>query len=64
MSKKRVLKSERGVTLVEKILFGGTPRTRVGTAYVVETARGERRFETRDAASKFFSVQVSLRPRT
>ncbi|HEY1614186.1 MAG TPA: hypothetical protein VGF97_10890 [Rhizomicrobium sp.] len=63
MAKKRVLKAQGEISLVEKILFGGTPRAKIGTAYVVETSRGGREFETRAAATKFFNVQVSLRPR-
>jgi hypothetical protein len=62
MSKKRVLKSERGVTLTESILFGGEPRKKVGVAYTVSSARQPqgRTYETLAAAKKAFSVQVSL----
>jgi hypothetical protein len=62
MAKKRVMKSEGGIAMTEVILFGGEPRTRVGTQYVVTTPRKPegRVFETVDEAAKFFHVQVSL----
>ena len=65
MAKKRVLKSERGITLTESILFGGEPRKRVGTQYVVSTPRKPegKTFEKVDEAAKYFHVQVSLNGR-
>jgi hypothetical protein len=62
MAKKRVMKSDGGIAMTEVILFGGSPRTRVGTQYLVTTPRNPdgRLFETVDEAAKFFHVQVSL----
>lgn len=62
MAKRRVVKSERGVVLEEAILFGGEPRKRVGTQYVVSTPRKPegKAFETVDEAAKYFHVQLSL----
>ncbi len=62
MAKKRVMKSERGVELSEVILFGGQPRARVGTQYVVSTPRRPegKTFATVDEAAKYFHVQLSL----
>lgn len=62
MAKKRVVKSERGVVLTEAILFGGEPRQRVGTQYIVSTPKKPegRTFETVDEAAKYFHVQLSL----
>jgi hypothetical protein len=62
MSKKRVLKTERGVTLSEAILFDGQPRKKVGVTYTVVTKKkpAGRAFEDRAAAKKYFAVQVSL----
>ena len=62
MAKKRIMKSERGVVLTEAILFGGQPRKRIGTQYVVSTPKKPegRIFETIDAAAKYFHVQLSL----
>ena len=65
MAKKRIMKSERGIAMTEVILFGGEPRARVGTQYVVSTPRKPegRAFETVDEAAKYFHVQVSLSSR-
>lgn len=62
MAKKRVLKSERGVTLSEAILFGGQPRQKVGVSYTVTTKTKPegRRFADLGAAKKYFAVQLSL----
>ena len=62
MAKKRTVKSERGVTMTEAILFGGEPRKRVGTQYVVSTPRKPegKVFDKVDDAAKYFHVQVSL----
>jgi hypothetical protein len=62
MSKKRVLKTERGVTLSQSILFGGEPRKQVGVVYKVTTKRNPkgRDFTTIDEAKKYFAVQLSL----
>jgi len=62
MAKRRVVKSERGVVLTEAILFGGEPRKRIGTQYVVSTPRKPegKAFETVDEAAKYFHVQLSL----
>lgn len=66
MARKRVRMSQNGVTLTEAVLFGGTPRVRVGVTYIVQTPKlpEGRKFETLDAAKRYFSVQVSLRPRS
>jgi hypothetical protein len=65
MSRKRVRLSKNGINLIEVVLFGGTPRVRVGVNYLVQTPRQPegRSFETLDAAKRFFNVQVGLRPR-
>ncbi len=62
MAKKRVLKSERGVTLSEAILFDGEPRKKVGVLYTVTTKKKPegRQFDDLGAAKKFFAVQLSL----
>jgi hypothetical protein len=65
MSRKRVRMSKNGVSLTEVVLFGGTPRVRIGVNYLVQTPRQPegRSFETLNAAKRFFNVQVGLRPR-
>ncbi len=62
MAKRRVLKTERGVTLSEAILFDGEPRKKVGVTYMVVTKKKPtgRAFEDLAAAKKYFAVQVSL----
>ena len=62
MAKKRVLKSERGVTLSESILFGGEPRQKIGVRYTVATKSKPqgRDFDDLAAAKKYFAVQLSL----
>ena len=62
MAKRRVLKTERGVTLSEAILFDGEPRKKVGVSYTVTTKKKPigRAFEDLAAAKKYFAVQVSL----
>ncbi|HTT97481.1 MAG TPA: hypothetical protein VMF58_05490 [Rhizomicrobium sp.] len=62
MAKRRVLKTERGVTLTEAILFDGQPRKKVGVVYEVKTKKkpAGRAFEDLAAAKKYFAVQVSL----
>jgi len=62
MAKRRVLKTERGVTLSEAILFDGEPRKKVGVSYTVTTKKkpAGRAFEDLAAAKKYFAVQVSL----
>jgi hypothetical protein len=62
MAKKRVMKTERGVTLSEAILFGGEPRQKVGVRYTVSTLKKPdgRAFDDLAAARKYFAVQVSL----
>jgi hypothetical protein len=62
MAKKRVMKNERGVTLTESILFGGSPRQKVGVQYTVSTPKKPegRAFDDIEAAKKYFAVQVSL----
>ncbi len=62
MSRKRVRMSKNGVTLTEASLFGGTPRVRIGVSYIVQTPRQPdgRKFETLEAAKRYFSVQASL----
>ena len=62
MAKRRVLKTERGVTLSEAILFDGEPRRKVGVTYMVVTKKkpAGRAFEDLAAAKKYFAVQVSL----
>ena len=62
MAKKRVIKSNAGVVLTEQILFGGQPRTRVGTQYTVSTPRRPegKTFDNVEEAAKFFHVQISL----
>ncbi len=66
MPRERVRMSRNGVTLVEAVFFGGTPRTRVGVTYIVKTpAKPEgREFATIGSARKYFSVQASVQPRT
>lgn len=65
MAKKRTVKSERGVTMTEAILFGGEPRARIGTQYIVSTPRNPdgKVFENVEDAGKYFHVQVSLSSR-
>jgi hypothetical protein len=62
MSRKRIRMSKNGVTLTEATLFGGTPRVRIGVSYIVRSPRQPdgRKFETLDAAKRYFSVQASL----
>ncbi len=62
MAKKRVIKSARGVTLTEAIIFGGEPRKKIGVAYTVTSKRlpEGRSFDNLATAKKAFSVQVSL----
>jgi hypothetical protein len=62
MARKRIRMSKNGVTLTEAVLFGGTPRVRIGVNYIVQTPRQPdgRTFETLEAAKKYFSVQASL----
>jgi len=62
MAKKRVLKTERGVTLTEAIIFGGAPRQKIGVSYTVSTQKkpAGRAFDDLGAAKKYFAVQVSL----
>ena len=62
MAKKRVLKTERDVTLTEAILFDGQPRKKVGVVYTVATRKKPegRAFDDLAAAKKYFAVQVSL----
>jgi len=57
-----VLKTERGVTLTEAILFGGVPRRKVGVTYTVSTPKRPegRAFEDLGEAKKYFAVQASL----
>jgi hypothetical protein len=64
MSRKKVRMEKNGVALTEAILFGGEPRVRVGVEYIVTTPRlpKGKKFETLDAAKRYFAVQVSLRP--
>jgi hypothetical protein len=54
--------SKNGVILTEASLFGGTPRVRIGVSYIVQTPRQPdgRKFETLEAAKRYFSVQASL----
>jgi hypothetical protein len=65
MAKKRVLKTERGVTLSESILFDGEPRVKVGVRYTVATRKkpAGKDFDDLGAAKKYFAVQVSLGPK-
>lgn len=62
MAKRRVMKSEQGIELSEVILFGGQPRTRIGTRYIVSTPRRPdgKTFDTVDEAAAYFHVQLSL----
>jgi len=62
MAKKRVMKTEQGVTLSEAILFGGEPRQKIGVRYTVSTPKKPegRAFDDLAAAKKYFAVQVSL----
>ncbi len=62
MAKKRIVKSERGVTLTEAILFGGEPRTRIGVTYTVCSTRKPegRSFEKLVDAMHYYNVQVGL----
>lgn len=62
MARKRVRMQQKGVTLTEAVLFGGTPRVRVGVEYVVRTPKlpEGKKFDTLAAAKRYFSVQVSL----
>ncbi len=64
MAKKRVLKTERGVTLTEEVLFGGEPRQKIDIAYTVHSRRKPegKTFTTKAAATKFYKVQVSFSP--
>ncbi len=64
MARKKVRMEKKGVTLTEAVLFGGEPRVRVGVEYIVTTPKQPKgkKFETLDAAKRYFSVQVSLRP--
>ena len=65
MAKKRERMSEAGVTLTERTIFGGSPRVRIGTEYVVTSKRAPdgRVFDTLAAAKKYYKVQVGLRPK-
>ncbi|MBN9556868.1 MAG: hypothetical protein J0I26_04990 [Alphaproteobacteria bacterium] len=65
MAKKRVLKSERGVTLTESVQFGGEPRVMTGVEYIVHSKRKPegRVFDNKQAARKYFSVQVAFAPK-
>ncbi len=62
MSRKKLRMSKNGVTLTEAVLFGGEPRVRIGVTYIVQTPKlpEGRKFETLDAAKRYFAVQASL----
>jgi hypothetical protein len=64
MAKKRVLKTERGVTLTEEVLFGGEPRRKIDIAYTVHSRRKPegKTFANKAAATKYYKVQVSFSP--
>ncbi len=64
MARRRVLKSERGVTLTEEILFGGEPRQKIDIAYTVKSGRRPegKSFPNRLQAVKYFQVQVAFSP--
>jgi hypothetical protein len=64
MAKKRILKTERGVTLVEEVLFGGEPRRKIDIAYTVRSKRRPegKTFANKVAATKYYKVQVSFSP--
>jgi len=64
MAKKRVLKTERGVTLIEEVLFGGEPRRKIDIAYTVRSKRKPegKTFANKAAATKYYKVQVSFSP--
>ena len=64
MAKRRVLKSERGVTLTEDVLFGGESRRKIDIAYTVKSKRRPegKTFDNKAAATKYYKVQVSFSP--
>jgi hypothetical protein len=65
MARKRILKSERGVTLTESVQFDGEPRVKTAIAYIVHSPRKPegRTFATKQAATKYYNVQVSFSPK-
>lgn len=64
MAKRKVLKTERGVTLTEDVLFGGEPRRKIDIAYTVTSRRRPegKTFDSKTAATKYYKVQVSFSP--
>lgn len=64
MARKKILKSERGVTLTEEIIFGGEPRRKIDIAYTVHSKRKPegKTFDNKLAATKYYKVQVSFSP--
>jgi hypothetical protein len=62
MARRRVLKSDRGVTLTEEVLFGGEPRRKIDIAYTVTSRRKPegKTFDNKAAATKYYNVQVSF----
>jgi hypothetical protein len=62
MARRRVLKSDRGVTLTEEVLFGGEPRRKIDIAYTVTSRRKPegKTFDNKAAATKYCNVQVSF----
>lgn len=64
MARRKILKTERGVTLTEEVIFGGEPRRKIDIAYTVHSKRRPegKTFDNKAAATKYYNVQVSFSP--
>jgi hypothetical protein len=62
---RRVLRSERGVTLTKEVLFDGCPRKLMAISFVVRGPRKPegRSFGSKNVATKFLNVQVAFGPK-
>ncbi len=58
------LKTERGVTLTEEVLFGGEPRQKIDIAYTVHSKRKPegKTFTTKAAATKYLQGAGFVQP--